>query len=110
VNTQRGRTGLNGFRLIDVNTENAGSYDAAVAVHKKHQLHAGLDQAQLERAFAIDGAVQNRRSGSEAIVGMPGNANLTPTEAFDAIVVAFGLHINQRTGTQTGWIYARRDS
>ena len=94
LNAWRTRRGRNCIRLVDLNTQHTGSYERAAAVQKDHHLAAWLDNPQLHRAFAVDGPVKAGGDGIEAVFGMPGNADRSSAQAFDAIVATFGLHID----------------
>jgi len=72
---------------------------------QKHQAHSAPDTAQLQYAFLIYGAEQWRWHGIGAVLRMAGNADGVPAEAFDAVMAALCLHIDQGTTCQAITIY-----
>jgi hypothetical protein len=99
VNTW-GRLGLETFGLAHLNMKHRRSGDRKTLVQQKYETHAAPDQAQLYSAFLIDGTVQLRRHRIGAILGVSGNADLIPAQAFDVVSTALGLHLDQRTTHQ----------
>jgi hypothetical protein len=91
-----------------VNTHDARRGQPTVTLEKEHHFTAGLDDARLDGTLSVDGPIEARGDGGEAVLGMPGNANRVATNAFNPVVAALRLDINQRTGTQTGRVDGSR--
>ena len=104
VNARR-RLGRNGPGLVHVHMKHPRSRDRAVIVQQKHQAHSTPDKAQLQRAFLVHRAVQLRRHGNGTVVRMARNADRAPAEAFDPVMPALGLHVDQGTARQARAIY-----
>src|ERR1700674_1218253 len=76
------------------------SRDRTVLVQHKYQAHSAPDKAQLQYAFLIYGAMQLRQHGIGAVLRVAGNADRIPAEAFDPVMAALGLHVDQGTTHQ----------
>src|SRR5712692_3693399 len=81
------------------------SRDGTALVQQKHQAHSAPDNAQLQGAFLIHGALQLRRHRIGAVLGVAGNTDRVPAQAFDLVMAALGLHVDQGTARQALTIY-----
>jgi hypothetical protein len=70
------------------------SRDRATLVQQKHHAHSASDQAQLQHAFLIHGAVQLRGYGYRAVFRVTGNSDGMAAQAFDPVMAALGLNVN----------------
>jgi hypothetical protein len=83
-----------------MNTKYPRSHDRAVLVKQKYRAHSAPNQAQPHYAFLIYGAVQLRRHGIGTVLRVAGNADRIPAEAFDPVMAALGLDVDQGTTQQ----------
>jgi hypothetical protein len=86
--------------LIQLNIQNLGSGHVEMLPEQKRQAHATLDQAVSERSVAQDRALQLCNDRRRANSRVARYADSTPTQAFDKIMPARGLDVNQGTRFQ----------
>src|SRR5258706_15706936 len=84
------------------------SRDRAALVEQKHQTLSAPDKTPLQNAFLIHRALQLRRHWVRAVLRVAGNANRLPAQAFNPVMAALGLYVDQTTTRQARAIYKFR--
>lgn len=74
---------MNGLGPVHVNAHDPGRGDRTLVIQEKYHPHSASDTAHFQIAILIQGTLQVRGHGLGTVIGMAGNADRVPTEAFN---------------------------
>jgi hypothetical protein len=90
---------VNGGSALDADFQDAGGGDGTI-FENELQVTARADEAGLEHAGLIGGALQGAGHGRGTEIGVAGDADTSSAHALDAVAAVPGFDVQRRAGRQ----------